>query len=264
MEKIKKKIPTGTKEWATSNVNFISGCSHNCRYCYAKKMAIRFGRKTESNWKVMELNNNKLHQKYKKRKGRVMFPSSHDIVPEFKDECFLVLEKLLDSRNSVLITSKPHFNVVKELCDKFVYFRDHIQFRFTITSINNDTLKFWERSAPSFEERLESLKYAHFMKYKTSVSIEPFLDKNPIPLINKIYPFISDTIWLGKMNYIDRKNLLPIETYYYEKIRKNYTSKNLQKIVNKLIKFRKIRYKDSIKKMSLQIPYFQIPKINLT
>lgn len=66
------------------------------------------------------------------------------------------------------------------------------------------------------------------------------------------------------MNYIDRKNLLPIETYYYEKIRKNYTRKNLQEIVNKLIKFRKIRYKDSIKKMSLQIPYFQIPKINLT
>lgn len=113
-EFLKYTIPTGTKEWATSNVNFISGCSHNCRYCYAKKRAIRFGRKTESPWKVIKLNKNKLHQKYKKRKGRVIFPSSHDIIPEFKDECFLVLEKLLEAGNSVLITPKPHFNVVKD------------------------------------------------------------------------------------------------------------------------------------------------------
>ena len=102
MEKIIKNIPTGTKEWASSNVNLISGCSHNCRYCYAKKMAIRFGRKDDYTWKVMELNKDKLNQEFKKRKGRIMFPSSHDIVPEFKDECFLVLEKLLDAEIELL------------------------------------------------------------------------------------------------------------------------------------------------------------------
>lgn len=263
MEKIKKKIPTGTKEWATSNVNLISGCSHNCRYCYAKKMAIRFGRKTELTWKIMELNKNKLNQQYKKRKGRIMFPSSHDIVPEFKDECLLVLEKLLDAGNSILITSKPHFNVIKELCDRFIYFRDQIQFRFTITSISKEKLKFWEEGAPSFEERFESLKYAHFMKYKTSVSIEPFLDKNPIQLIIRVYPFVSDTIWLGKMNYIDRKNLTNAEKKFYNSIRKNFTVTNLKEIINKLMKFKKIRYKDSIKKMDLKIPSFQTPDIKI-
>lgn len=87
---------------ATSNVNIISGCHHNCRYCYAKKMAIRFGRKTELTWKDMKINENKVIQSYKKRKGRIMFPSSHDIVPVFKDEYFLVLKKLLDAGNSVL------------------------------------------------------------------------------------------------------------------------------------------------------------------
>lgn len=261
MEKIKKKIPTGTKEWASSNINLISGCSHNCRYCYAKKMAIRFGRKTEHTWNTMELNYHKLNQRYKKRKGRIMFPSSHDILPEFKEECFLVLEKLLDAGNILLITSKPHFEVIKELCHRFIYFRNSIQFRFTITSLNNNLLKFWEFGAPTFEERLESLKYAHFMKYKTSVSIEPFLDKDPIPLIEKVHPYVSETIWIGKMNYIKRNNISNDIKHYYEEIRENYTLENIQNIINQLAIYREIRYKDSIKKMRVKIPSFQTPKV---
>lgn len=261
MENIKKKIPSGTKEWATSNINLISGCSHNCRYCYAKKMAIRFGRKTKSDWEIMALNGNKLNQRYKKRRGRIMFPSSHDIVPAFKNECFFVLKKLLEVGNSVLITSKPHFKVIKELCNKFVYFRDQIQFRFTITSINNDTIEFWEEGAPLFEERLNSLKYAYQMKYKTSVSIEPFLDRDPTLLVLKLYSFVSETLWLGKMNHIDKKNLTIEEKEHYHNIRKNYTGNNIKKIINKLIKYEKIRYKDSIKKMGLKIPAFQSPDV---
>ena len=41
----------GTKEWANKNVNCLSGCSHDCHYCYAKAGAIRFKRKTPTNWK---------------------------------------------------------------------------------------------------------------------------------------------------------------------------------------------------------------------
>ena len=164
MECARKKITLGTKEWASSNINLISGCSHDCRYCYARKMAIRFKRKTEESWKIMELNKKKIFQNFKKRKGRIMFPTSHDITPEFKEECFLVLKKLLDAGNSVLITSKPHFDIIKELCVSFEKYKDLIQFRFTITSLNNNILEFWEPGAPSFEERLESLKFANSMK----------------------------------------------------------------------------------------------------
>jgi len=60
----KISIPTGTKEWADTNVNICSGCKNNCRYCYAKKMAMRFGRKTESTWKIMELNSKAIKKKY--------------------------------------------------------------------------------------------------------------------------------------------------------------------------------------------------------
>lgn len=259
MEKIKRRITCGTKEWASSNVNLFFGCSHNCRYCYAKKMAIRFRRKTEKSWKEMILNKEKLYQNFKNRNGRVMFPSSHDIIPEFKEECFKVLESLLDAGNSVLITTKPHYDVIKDLCLRFIYFKNLIQFRFTITSEKKELLKFWEEGAPIFEERLKSLKFAYFMNYKTSVSIEPFLDKNPIPLIQKIYSYVSETIWIGKMNYISRKGLNVEEIKYYEDIRKNYDKKNIQKIINDLKNYKKIRYKDSIKNMSLKIPYIQVP-----
>ena len=232
MEKVKNKVPTGTKEWASSNVNIINGCSHNCAYCYAKKMAIRFNRKSKDNWKDMELNDRACSHNFKKRKGRIMFPSSHDIVPKFKEECFQVLNKLICAGNSVLITTKPHFDVIKDLCDSFIQNKNLIQFRFTITSINNDLLHYWEEGAPLFEERLKSLKYAYEMEFKTSVSIEPFLDKNPIPLIEKISPYVTETIWLGKMNYIQRNNLKTEDERYFLEIRQNNSLENIKYIVD--------------------------------
>ena len=83
----RKKLATGTKEWADSNVNLVNGCKNDCRYCYAKKMAIRFGRKTNATWKEMEVNQEAIKKSYKKRTGRIMFPSSHDITPEVLDPC---------------------------------------------------------------------------------------------------------------------------------------------------------------------------------
>jgi len=111
--------------------------------------------------------------------------------------------------------------------------------------LNNNSLKFWEENAPTFEERLDSLKYAYFMKYRTSVSIEPFLDKNPSPLIIKLSTYVSDTIWIGKMNYV-----------YAKKARINVISfyKHIQEINNKEM-FSDDRM-DALLKESLQ--YFQI------
>ncbi len=42
------------------------GCSNNCRYCYAKKIAIRFNRKTEESWKIMEINQKKVEKTLRK------------------------------------------------------------------------------------------------------------------------------------------------------------------------------------------------------
>ena len=74
-------VTKGTKEWASSNVNICKGCFNDCVYCYAKRMGIRFKRNTLENWKFMVINEKAVSKGYGKRKGRIMFPTSHDITP---------------------------------------------------------------------------------------------------------------------------------------------------------------------------------------
>ncbi len=109
-------------------------------------------------------------------------------------------------------------------------------------------LKFWEPNAPSFEERLRSLKYAYDKGYKTSISIEPFLDKDPYVLVEKLMPFTSKSIWIGKMNYVSINNLMNSERSYYNKIKQNNSKENLLKIIEKARKYNQsfLKIKDSI------------------
>lgn len=200
--KKEEKTAFGTREWASHNENFISGCSNNCRYCYAKAMAIRFGRSTPDSWKNEILNQSKLEKKFKKKQDRFMFPTTHDITPDNLDWCMAFLEHILKAGNEVLIVSKPHLECIKSICTRFVEYKQQILFRFTIGSTDNATLKFWDQNAPSFDERLEALEYAHRMGFATSVSCEPLLDNNADDLIRQVRPYVTDAIWLGKVNMI--------------------------------------------------------------
>ena len=46
----------GTQEWSVKTVNCTTGCSHDCRYCYAKGMAVRFKQVHQSSghWNVFD------------------------------------------------------------------------------------------------------------------------------------------------------------------------------------------------------------------
>ncbi len=240
---------TGTKEWADHNVNCVLGCVNDCRYCYAKIMAKRFGRATESTWKIMTVRKNVLSENFSKYSGRVMFPSSHDIVdlPEVEQACLVVLRKLLNSGNTVLLTTKPRKSVITKIINQFSDYKEQLQFRFTITSKNDELLKFWEPNAPLFKERLECLQLAFYSGFKTSVSIEPFLDHDPQKLASMLAPYSTESIWLGKMNYIQRNNLPEEAEFFYSEIRKNCEKEHLLSIYNELKFTPKIRFKDSIR-----------------
>lgn len=245
----KRKITSGTKEWADYNVNCFKGCYNNCRYCYAKMMAKRFGRATEETWKDMEIRRDIVNKSFRKYNGRVMFPSSHDIVdiPEIKDACFKVLENLLIAKNEVLVTTKPCLSVTKDIIDHFMKFQSQIQFRFTITSRDNELLSFWEPNAPPYEERLESLILAYKEGFKTSVSVEPFLDEEPQRLIHEVAPYVTESIWIGPMNYIPRNNISEEDQPRYDDMRENIDVGHLQEIYEDLRDFPKIMFKDSMK-----------------
>jgi len=244
-----RKTTSGTKEWADRNVNCIEGCHNNCRYCYAKMNAKRFGRMTDKTWANMHIRKTAVLKTYRKTPGRIMFPSSHDIFefPEFKEACFIVLRKLLESGNEVLVTTKPRLPVVRDIDTHFSTHREHLQFRFTITSVDDEVLAFWEPNASPFEERIECLRYAFSRNYKTSVSIEPFLDHNPKTLVKAVIPYSTESVWLGVMNYIPRNGIPLRDGVHYSEIRRNYETRHLGEIYEDLRSLPKVRFKDSIR-----------------
>jgi DNA repair photolyase len=244
----KRHITSGTKEWADHNVNCIKGCTNNCRYCYAKIIAKRFGRCTEITWKEIKINQKIINKKFGKYDGRVMFPSSHDIpdIPEAKKACFSVIKSLLEAGNDILITTKPRLRIIQGLVQDFQIYKPQIQFRFTITSIDNKLLSFWEPGAPTVEERLDCLKYAYNNSFKTSVSIEPFLDYDPIKLIELVLPFVTESIWIGPMNYIPKNGIPNEDRPKYEEIRSRYELNHLKNIFESLKDYPTIRFKDSM------------------
>lgn len=268
MLKESRKITSGTGEWAFKTINTHKGCKHNCPYCYAKKRLVALGKIREEDWELMIPNRFKINKGYQKVRKKhtlpydIMYPSSHDIHPDILDDYLIVLKKLLRAGNRVLIVSKPWPYCIEKITNTVGKYKNQIGFRFTITSTNKSRLAFWEPNAPSFDDRINSLIIAFVKGFKTSVSIEPHLDQNPIPLIKKVAPYVRESIWLGKMNYIKAKGITEEEKPYYDYQRKISSWSIIQKNVEKIkllpedIKS-KIRLKDSIvnmyKKHSLEV-----------
>lgn len=245
---------SGTKEWADSNINIYSGCSHDCKYCYAKKMAYRYHRIADmSEWKTMVLNLTALSKNVPNKEGRIMFPSTHDITPETLDPCMQKIDQILAAGNSVLITTKPHLDCIKAICDRFTERREQIQFRITMGHYDPEALKFWEPGAPSPKERNAALRYAFDAGYKTSISMEPLLTTAPLKLIIPINEYVTESIWIGVMNHVSKHDFADSEEKYYLKIQQTRSPKFLTDLKKELLDYEKlhrqnkIRYKDSIR-----------------
>ena len=250
----KNKCVFGTHEWAEHSANFIDGCKHDCKYCYSKEMAIRFHRKTPENWKNEEIKVKTFKKRFKKLDGTIMFPSSHDIHPFHLKEAVYFLDKILKEGNNVLIVTKPHFICIKTICEESTEYREKILFRFTIGSSNSEILEFWEPGAPDFLERFASLKWAFNNGFKTSVSCEPMLDNDVEDVVKRVSPFVTDYIWIGKMNFLLRRlkmNGINDEAtlQHAEELLKKQSNKNILTLYNILKNNKKVKWKESIKKV---------------
>lgn len=246
------KQATGTREWAKHNVNCISGCAHNCRYCYAREMAVRFKRKTVETWPDEVVNQKAVDKTYWHREGVTMFPTTHDITPENLPTCELVIKSLLRTNNRLLIVSKPHPHVISRLVFELERWKTLIEFRFTIGSRFDNILSYWEPNAPSYEQRRDSLKIAEAAGYRTSVSIEPMLDVGDIEgLVRDLDPFVTDTIWIGKMNKIRSRVVVEIDfdRRVIEALEECQADPCIRHTHRQLKDNPKIRWKESIKKV---------------
>jgi hypothetical protein len=243
----------GTEEWASFNVNCMKGCAHDCRYCYARFDAIdRFGQIQPGHWTDEIIDKKEVNMKRIKLNGTVMFPTTHDITPKGLEACVKTLWNLLSVGNSVLIVSKPHIACIERVCKEFKKFKKQILFRFTIGAFDNALLAYWEPHAPAFGERFDSLQYAFNKGFQTSVSCEPMLDSdNMVKLFYFLWPYITDSIWIGSMNKIAKR--VKIKTVRDKKqvslIESGQTLKKIQAIYKKLKDDPKVKWKDSIKEM---------------
>ena len=246
----------GTREWAEHNKNIYLGCKHNCRYCYARHNAIkRFKQVSNADeWEQPKLKEQEFNRKAVLfTDGRIMYPTQHDIVPEHLDNHIKYLRKWLAVGNHILIVSKPHFACIQRICDEFKDYKKQIVFRFTIGSLNNDVLKFWEPGAPDYLERKDALEYAFNMGYQTSISCEPILDEDIAMMVYELLPFITDTIWLGKMNFIrsrvDTSNWKPEDWKYMSKVETVVKDDFILDLYDEFKDNPKVKWKESVKKV---------------
>jgi DNA repair photolyase len=246
-----KPTAYGTREWAEKTINCCSGCSHDCLYCYAKYMAVRFKRMNPGDWSRELIREKDVYKHHTKYNGRVMFPSSHDITDGNWSACQIVLNNLLKSGNDILVVSKPHLCCIGATCFLFRGYRDKLIFRFSIGSCDDRVLSFWEPNAPSYDERKAALEHAYRKGFQTSISIEPMLDSANIDqLISDLLPYVTDSIWIGKMNHLGRiaKSLDEDQLPALRQIEVGQTDEIIRSIYSRHKDNPKIRWKDSIKK----------------
>jgi DNA repair photolyase len=242
---------SGTKEWSVASANCILGCSHRCRYCYAASNAIR--RRQCPNYEAwgttyLRVRQGEVRKRRLKMDGRVMFPTTHDIMPQFLDECIQVMQNILVADNSLLVVSKPHLSCVERICTALRMWRDRVLFRFSIGAMNDSILSYWEPGAPLFEERFASLRHAHLEGYGTSVSMEPLLDAgNVIEIVDVLAPHVTDSIWIGKMNQIGNRVALGTSAKEIARIKHGQSDDSVHSIYESLKSHRLIRWKESYK-----------------
>ena len=252
MKKKKVKNVSGTGEWCVKGLNCVTGCSHDCLYCYARNFAKRFHRVRRDEWRVMKVREDVLRKHYRQYNGPVMFPTTHDITPEVLGPCMRLVGKLVEAGNRLLLVSKPHIECVAAICEQFAAVRGQIKFRFSIGADDDDILSFWEPFAPAYLERMACLQYAQAKGFATSISIEPMLDSaNIVRHVNALAPSVTDTIWLGMMNRIKANvEIETVETLQSViRILDGQTDERIRGIYAELAGHPKIRWKDGIKKI---------------
>jgi DNA repair photolyase len=243
-----EKRLTGTRQWAPINENCIIGCSNDCAYCYAAKNAVRFGRMTRDEWKVMRYNPN-CESHIRKRKGRIMFPTTHDLHMEHADWWMPFLRGLLEKGNDILIVSKPQLKAIALICAELKGYKDQIEFRFTIGTEDDKVRQFWEPNAPDILERVAALCHARMQGFRTSVSMEPLLDFDPTPIITLLDPMVSETFWIGTMNHMSITEFKSEELLWYYRMRAINSLHNITKVYEKFKDDPKVCWKDSIQEM---------------
>jgi hypothetical protein len=240
----------GTREWAAKTINIQTGCEAGCIYCYAREAADRRKQYAWNSWTNTILREHDITPGYKnKYDGWVMFPSTHNIDNTNILPSVHVIHKLLKSGNNVLLVMKPHNHTIHQLMKLLGDYRHMIEFRFSISTRHEHLREIFEPHASHIKERIGVINLLYANDWRVSVSVEPFLDKDPEVLVTKLTNIGSKEtdipIWVGPMNH--RQRLYKVSpqlnylSFYLEKI---YSVDNLIRVYKHLSTYKNVTFKD--------------------
>ncbi len=257
-------LKIGGTSWANSSYNIRhrrSKCPNGCLYCYVRvtdnrsdQDAKRLGDIEDLVPEKLILDPKKTDKKWRipKKPKTIMFPSLHDTFLDTVEPYIVQVKRMIDVGHNIICVSKPLLECVQKICaalgspeNSTVYMSKFI-FRFSIGSIDNKVLKAWEPKAPGFDERFACLRYAFEKGFKTSISMEPFLDI-PDLTVSKVMPYVTDGIWIGLMNYRDRTDIVESPGPGYDGVLDLlYSEPELRKMVVRLRGNAKVFWMNSI------------------
>jgi hypothetical protein len=247
----KEATENGVGEWAQYSYNIARGCLNGCVYCYAKTMAVRFGRvDMDVDWSTSTTLEEKIaiHQT---ADGIVMFPSTHDITTDNLDACIATLRNILQAGNRVLVVSKPSWPCIEDICKHFSAYRDQLTFRFTIGSTDEEITKILEPNAPLPQERIACLQYAYELGFNTSVSTEPLLGgiQTALSVYMAVEPYVTDKIWIGKVQRPPAQGYPQEVLDTLSWVKEEQVDTRIKLMYEMMKDFDKVSWKDSIQKV---------------
>ena len=261
----------GTQEWVSVSVNTHLNCPFQCYYCYAYNLISKWGSKyglTED-----EINNKILVRKEEEKiKFRVinhkdfvvMYPSMHDFIDDDVDfHIKFIKERILcHDKIQLLLVTKAPYTTIKAIAEELMEYKERITWRTTITSNDSTILEEYEPFAPSFEERIRTVRCLNELGYRTSVSVEPLLIpkavknnkfENVVNFINQLLSIANNKIWIGFMNHIPKtkyhgKDITPELKKLFGRIDDFNKGDWIERIVHHFYSNPRIYWKESIKK----------------
>lgn len=251
----KSRSGFGTGEWSDISRNCIIGCSNDCAYCYSRANAIKKGIVADrAAWPKEVTEDAELRRRHYKLDGLVMFPTRHDTTPANLRYTLPYLTGLLEAGNNVLYVSKANLSCMKKLCHELERFKGQLLIRVTIGSMHPLRCKFWERNAPSPQERLLALQHAFEKGFQTSVSMEPMLHgvKDAVETFRAVEKFVTEKIWIGAMNSVEAR--VDMTNVNFKKaaddLRRLQSREELIRLYDELKDEPKVLWKESISKVA--------------
>ncbi len=189
-------------EYSPLALNLYTGCTHNCLYCFNKKMpwydGIKFSKPEPRKGLLAALKKEAAKMVGDKRDILLCFtcdpypPIKEDITREVLEimECYDLKPQILTKAGA---RATRDFGLLQT---------NNWKFGTTLTLNNKADLALWEPGAAGYEDRVAAIRYAKSMGIYTWVSLEPVIKpEQTLQIIEDLVDMVD--FWkIGKLNYM--------------------------------------------------------------